>query len=80
MNKTNYNTYPTGESTYEKPTELMRDEELAEHLRFVKAKEAAEKYVKRIDELQTEVSIAPFFIEDAFIWKNPPEVDVISLF
>jgi hypothetical protein len=45
----------TGESTYEKPKALMREEELVEHEKFLKARAAAERYVKRIEDLQTEV-------------------------
>ncbi|CAM9198538.1 unnamed protein product, partial [Ectocarpus sp. 12 AP-2014] len=42
----------TGESTFDKPQDLMLPEELVEHLRFLKYKETSEKYVQKIEKLQ----------------------------
>lgn len=45
----------TGESSFVKPRELMSDDELMEHDKYVNAKAAAERYVERIDALQQEL-------------------------
>lgn len=45
----------TGETTYDKPRSLMTPQELQYYDNFISHKDAAEKHVKRIDELQHEV-------------------------
>ena len=42
----------TGQNTYEKPTELMLDDERAEHEKYVKWRAACEAHNKKIDKLQ----------------------------
>lgn len=45
----------TGETTFEKPEDLMTEPELAAKRNFLAHKEAAESYIKKIDELQHDI-------------------------
>ncbi|CAM9821603.1 unnamed protein product [Chrysoparadoxa australica] len=45
----------TGESTYDKPEALMLKAEREEHAKFLEHKEAAEKYVKKVEKLQLQL-------------------------
>ena len=50
----------TGETTYNKPEELMTVDELIYYRNFLSHKEAAEKHAQRIDELQFELETANY--------------------
>ncbi|CAN0297903.1 unnamed protein product, partial [Ectocarpus sp. 8 AP-2014] len=61
----------TGESTFDKPQDLMLPEELVEHLRFLKYKETSEKYVQKIEKLQFQLEELMYEKDKiAYQWAN----------
>eukprot|EP00752_Nemacystus_decipiens_P006227 g5617.t1 len=61
----------TGESTFDKPQDLMLPEELMEHKRFLEFKEISEKYVKKIEKLQFQLEELMYEKDKiAYQWAN----------